>query len=91
MSFTLPKTIADNNFAVATFLDQNFSAIETLLDGNIADENVNASAAIDASKIGNGGALTQGEVTTTGEANKVPKLNASADVVLTKIIFKDGV
>lgn len=90
MSFIIPNTIAANNFAIATKLDENFAAIESELDGALDDDNISPSAQIDASKIGNGGAVTQGEVTTTGEANKIPKFNADAEIVVTKIIFKDG-
>lgn len=91
MSFSLPRSIADSNFAISTHLDENFAAIETELDGSLDDDNINPSAAIDASKIGNGGAVTQGEVTTTGEANKIPKMDADANIVASGIIFKDGV
>lgn len=91
MSFELLRTLADNNFAVGTYFDENFAAIETLLDGQITDDNVSASAEIDAGKIGDGGAVTQGEITTTGEANKIPKLNANAQLIANRIVFQEGV
>jgi hypothetical protein len=90
-AFVLPRDVDDDNFAIASYLDENFAAIETLLNGNLADANLNAAAAIATSKIGNGGAVGQDEVTTTGEASKIPKLDANACLVVNKIIFKDGV
>lgn len=88
--FEMPKQLSDNAFASNVDLDMNFSAIETLLNGNLDNDNIDAEAEIDARKIGNGGAVTQGEITTTGEANKIPKFTSDGDLVVSRIIFKEG-
>ncbi len=90
MSFKIPNAIQENDFALNTKLDENFAAVETKLDGGLDDDSINPSAQIAASKIGNGGAVTQGEVTETGEAGKIPKQNADGDIVVSGIIFKDA-
>ena len=90
-AFVLPRDVDSDNFAIASYLDENFAAIETLLNGNLADANINAAAAIDPSKIGNGGAVGQDEVTTSGEASKIPKFDVDGNLVVTKLIFKAGV
>jgi len=89
--FTLPGgNLGDSDFAVGSELDTKLQAIETVLDGAIVNGHISPSAAIDARKIGDGGAVTQNEVTTTGEANKIPKFDGSGNLVVNKIIFKDG-
>lgn len=90
MSFTFPNDLADYNFANPTKLDENFAAGETLMDGGIKDEHVDPDAAIDARKIGNGGAVTTGETTLVGAANKIPKFDASGNLVITRIVFKEA-
>ncbi len=90
MSFTLPgTTLANNTFINPVDLDTKFAAIEAVLNAGITNDHINASAAIDASKIGNGGAVLQSEVTTTGEADKIPKLNSNGYLVTNRIIFKN--
>jgi len=92
MSFVLPgQALANNTFLNAADLDAKFAAIETLLNGNIINENIDAAAAIDASKIGLGGAVLESDVTTTGEADKIPKFDSNARLVVNRIIFKAGV
>ncbi len=90
MSFTLPgAALANNKFGSPTDLDTKFAAIETALNA-LDDSNFSASAAIAAYKITNGGAVTEGEITTSGEANKIPKLDSTGSLVTNKIIFVDG-
>ncbi len=86
---TLPVTLSNNLFASNSDLDQIFQSIQTLLNGNLDSENISPTAELDPRSVGNGGAVTQGEITTTGEADKIPKFDSSGNILLKRIIFKD--
>lgn len=54
MSIFTPDTLVDGEYAVAAELNAMFTAIASILNGGIVNENVNASAAITPSKIAGG-------------------------------------
>ena len=85
----LPVDLQNNDFASNVELQQIFESIRDLLNGNLDNANINPSAKLDPRSISNGGAVTQGEVTLTGGANKIPKFDSSGNVVMKRIIFKD--
>ncbi len=79
------------DFANVNDLQAALDIIKNELNGFLDNTNVQAGADIDPGKVAGGGAVIQGEVTTTGEASKIPKLDASGDLLMVgKLVFKTG-
>ena len=87
---TLPKDLKDLDFANVEDLMDDLDTIVNEMNGFLDDANVKAGADIDPGKIAGGGAVTQSEVTSTGEVSKIPKLDGSGDLVANRIIFLTG-
>lgn len=85
----LPVSLQDNDFISSVDLDNIFQTFANEINGNLDSENISPSADLDPRSISNGGGVTQGEVTTTGEASKIPKFDSDGNLVVTRIIFKD--
>lgn len=77
------------DFAYVTTLNGNFAAIENELNGNLTNDNFAADANIDPSKI-NGGAITNADLTLTGEAGKIPRLDQDSMIIVSGISFVVG-
>ena len=90
MLIEIPDLLEDDYLNVVTIQDY-LDRISNVLNGQIDDSNIVAGADINAGKIENGGGVTQDELTATGEASKIPKLDASSNLVVTgKLIFFEG-
>ena len=90
MLIEIPNLLQDDYLNVITIQDY-LDRITNVLNGQVDDSNIAAGADINAGKIENGGAVTQDELTTSGEASKVPTLDASGNLtILGKLIFFEG-
>jgi hypothetical protein len=69
--------IVSGSFADLNVIQSNLDTIANELNGALDNTNISGSANIDPAKIANGGAVVQTEITTTGEAGKIPKLDSS--------------
>lgn len=85
----LPFNLQDFDFLSNVQLDSIFNVFANEINGNLDSDNISPSATLDPRSISNGGGVTQGEVTTTGEVSKIPKFDSSGNLVVTRIIFKD--
>jgi len=85
----IPVTLQDKDFLSNVDLDSIFQVFANEINGNLDSENISPSADLDPRSISNGGGVTQGEVTTTGEASKIPKFDSDGNLVVTRVIFKD--
>ncbi len=78
------------DFADVELLQDNLDILANEMNGSLDDTNVAAAADIDPDKIAGGGAVTQSEITTTGEASRIPKINASSELFCKKMVFYQG-
>jgi len=79
------------DFANVNDLQAALDIIKNELNGFLDNTNVQTGADIDPGKIAGGGAVVQSEVTLVGAASKIPKLDASGDLLITsKLVFKTG-
>ena len=85
----LPFNLQDNDFVNPVELDSIFQTFANEINGNLDSENISPSADLDPRSLSNGGGVTQGEVTATGEAGKIPKFDSDGNLVVTRVIFKD--
>ena len=83
--------LTTDDYAYVTNLQDNFDTIEQLVNGQITDSNIATDANIDPAKIANGGAVVQSELTLTGEALKIPRLDQNGNLIITgKLVFVQG-
>lgn len=91
MLIEIPDLTEDDFLNVVTIQDY-LDRISNVLNGQIDNTNIATNANIQAGKIENGGAVVANELTTSGEANKIPELDASGNLtVVGKLIFFEGV
>ena len=84
---TIPNTLSDGNTILASELNQNFTAVTDVVNGNIDNDNIAAGAAIAASKLAIASILTTAStvtvgVGTTGDANPRIALDSDGHLVL---------
>lgn len=87
---SLPDLVG-SDFAYVETLEENFQTLENEVNGLLDNTNIAAGANIDPAKIGNGGAVSTDDTTTTGAVNKIPILDASGNITISgKIVFVEG-
>jgi len=65
--------------------------IKNEINGSLDNTNIATAADIDPAKIANGGAVTNDEVTETGEVEKIPKIDTNGDLTISgKLVFQVG-
>lgn len=84
---TIPNTLSDGNTILASELNQNFTAVTDVVNGNIDNDNIAAGAAIAASKLAIANILTAAStisigVGTTGDTNPRIALDTDGHLVL---------
>ena len=89
-TISLPE-LNQGNYLDVVVLQDALDTIVNLLNGNIDNDNIGSSANISPSKIDKGGAVVSNDLTTTGEAGKIPQIDASGDLTITgKLVFEEG-